>query len=83
MDDIFRVDLAGYDEAYVEDVLDGFLQNAHRYGRKLLEIRVSESMFKRLEVENRVAGGFFKGVPVVIVSIPFEESIEVVVGRPQ
>ena len=83
MDDAFRLDLADYDKDYIVSVLDGFREEAPSYGRKLLEIRVSRAMFDKLEFEQEADGGFFKGIPVVIVAMPFEDTIEVIVGHPQ
>jgi hypothetical protein len=83
MNDTFRLDLADYDKDYIEDVLDEFLENAPSYGRKLLEIRVSQAMFDKLEIKSGAHGSFFKGIPVAIVGMPFDDTIEVVVGHSQ
>jgi hypothetical protein len=83
MDDSFRLDLAGYDRAYIEEVLDGFIENAPSYGRKVLEVRMGQAMFDKLKLAADAGGSFFKGVPVVIVATSFESTVEVVVGQPQ
>jgi hypothetical protein len=83
MDDSFKLDLAGYDRAYIEEVLDGFLENAPSHGRKVLEVRMSQAMFDKLNLAADASGSFFKGVPVVIVATPFDSTVEVVVGKPQ
>jgi hypothetical protein len=40
-------------------------------------------MFDKLEFEQGADGSYFKGIPVVIVAMPFEDTIEVIVGHPQ
>jgi hypothetical protein len=83
MNDSFRLDLAGHDKGYIEDVLNGFLEEARSHGRKLLEIRVSRTMFDKLEFEHGATGGFFKSIPVMIVATPYEHTVEVIVGKSQ
>jgi hypothetical protein len=51
MDDTFRLDLAEHSKEYVAEVLGAFLDDAGRYGRKLVEIRMSKAMLDRLAIE--------------------------------
>ena len=78
MDDVFRLDLEDFDKAYIDEVLDTFLARAEGYGRRLIEIRMSQAMFDRLEIRQKSAGGSFRGVPVTVSDTGFEGTIEVV-----
>lgn len=80
MDDTIRLDLADYEKSYIEEALSGFIEEAHRYGRKVIAIRMSKVMFERLEILSSPSGGSFAGVPVVIADTGFEGTIEVILG---
>ncbi len=77
MDDVFRLDLADYDRPYIEEVLDTFVERACGYGRKVIAIRMSKAMFRRLGIKT---GGCFRDVPVAIVDNDCEETIELILG---
>jgi len=77
MEDTIRCDLSGYDRDYVIDVLDEFLDGAHRHGRFLAEIRMSPSMSEKLELEDGLEGKAYRDVPVTINADEYEGTIEV------
>jgi hypothetical protein len=76
MDDTFRLDLADQDKDYIEGVFDAFREGARRRGRKLIEIRMRQAMFERLEMKS----DWFRGVPVTITDTGFDGTIEVILG---
>ena len=80
MDDSIRMDLAGYDQAYIHEVLTTFIEMAPNYGRVLIEIWMSGMMLDRLEIERGSDGAFFKGVPVKVWNTGFDETLEVIFG---
>jgi hypothetical protein len=80
MDDTFRLDLAHYDKPYIEEVLDTFIGDAHRYRRKVITIRMSQAMSERLGIEMSTSGSGFKGVSVEIDEIGLDGTIEVVLS---
>lgn len=80
MGDTIRLDLEDFEKSYIEEALSGFIEEAHRYRRKVTAIRMSETMLKRLEMLSSPSGGSFAGVPVVIADTGFEGTIEVILG---
>jgi hypothetical protein len=78
VDDTFRLDLEGYNNEYIQSVLDGFLERAPRHGRKVAEIRMRKVLFDRMAVHEEADRGIFKGVPVVVADTGFDGAIEVV-----
>jgi len=80
VNDIFRLDLEGYDKEYVRETLDGFLEGAPRRQRMMVEIRVSQVMFDRMAFEEDALGASYKGVPVLVADTGFDGTIEVVLG---
>ncbi|HEY1300778.1 MAG TPA: hypothetical protein VGF07_09795 [Stellaceae bacterium] len=79
MDDRFRLDLAGYDRAYIEEVLDTFVAKAPGYGRRVAEIRLSATMAAKLEVVAGVATSW-PGATVVLADTGCADTIEVVLA---
>ncbi len=80
--DIFRWNLEGFDKGYIEELIEGFLETAGQYERKLIEIRMSPVMLKTLEIKS-LPNIHFKGVPIVIADTGFDETIELVLGQLQ
>jgi hypothetical protein len=76
-DDTIRCDLEGYDAAYIEEVLRGFMKHAPTHGKRLSEIRMSEVMLDGLRVERHEGGIFFQGVPVMASDTGFDGTLEV------
>jgi hypothetical protein len=77
--DVFRMDLEGYDKAYVEEVIDTFRQDASKYRKKLVEIRMRKAMIGMLEAEKSKAPAI-NGVPIVVTDTGFDGTIELVLG---
>ena len=77
-DDTFRLDLSGKDREYIQDVLDTFLEDATRYRRKLIEIRMTKPMVIKLGIAE--AHPSYRGVPVTVTDTGFQDTIEVVLG---
>jgi hypothetical protein len=78
MDDTFRLDLGEQDKEYIFEVLDAFLDDAHRDGRKLAEIRMRKGMLDRLELSPDTRS--FRGVPITVCDTGFDGTIEVVLA---
>ncbi len=76
MDDVFRLDLSSKDKAYIDDVLNAFIDDAPSYGRRLIEIRVSKTMLQHLGFERT-----FRGVPIAVADTGFEATIEIILGQ--
>ncbi|MCC6470772.1 MAG: hypothetical protein IT563_20825 [Alphaproteobacteria bacterium] len=81
MDDTFRLDLAGYDRECVREVLDTFLTDAQRHGRRVVQIRMGREMCEKVMHERGGSGLTYRGVEVALVDTGFEETIEVVLTR--
>jgi len=79
MDDVFRLDLSGYDGDYVRDVLEGFFAQADLRGKRLAGIKMSATMLANLGLGRGIADAFFRNVPVTIGDTGFESTIEVTV----
>ncbi len=78
MKDTIRLDLEGYDQAYIMETLDGFYETLPKYGRELVEIRMRACMSERLPLDIGDAGATVNGVRVKIVDTGFDGTIEVV-----
>lgn len=77
-DDTFRLDLTDKDEDYIREVLDTFRDDAHRYRRKLIEIRMTKPMAMKLGIAE--SSPSYRDVPVVVANTGFEDTIEVLLG---
>lgn len=62
--DLIKMDLSDSTREFIIDALTGFLEDAPRYGRKLVGIRMSREIFERLGVPYKNA--FFHDVPITI-----------------
>ena len=76
MGDVIRLDLSGKNKAYIDEVLNSFIDDAPSHGRRLMEIRMSKTMSQRLSFE-----GMFRGVSIAIADVGFEDTIEVVLTQ--
>jgi hypothetical protein len=76
---VFRWDLEGYDKEYIEELIETFLQDATRYGRKLIEVRMRLAMLEILEIHD-THGAHFRNVPIAVVDTGFDGTIELVLG---
>lgn len=77
MDDTFRLDLAGCDRSYIEEVLTGSIEDAPGYGRRVSEIRLATAMAEKLGLAACPASGF-RGVAVVLADAGVGDTIQLV-----
>ncbi|HEX5454936.1 MAG TPA: hypothetical protein VFX06_14190 [Stellaceae bacterium] len=82
MDDPFKLDLHGYDEHYIRDVLDTFYEDAGKYGRRLIEIRMSGAMARKLQLDPG-ADPSYRGVPITVGPMDFPDTIEIAMAPVQ
>ena len=78
--DVIRLDLADKDKAYVDDVLGSFVTQAHRYGRKLVAIRMSESIARLLGIASGGEVASYAAVAVVLLPELPEDTVEVLLA---
>ena len=80
MNDAFRLDLADYGKDYILAVLDGFYERAGDHRRRMVEIRMSQEMVAKLEIEPECGGFLFRHVPIIVEDSELPDTVELLLA---
>jgi hypothetical protein len=80
VNDAFRLDLADYDKDYILAVLQGFCERASDHHRRMIEIRMSQEMLAKLEIDPDCGGFLFRYVPIIVEEYELPDTVELLLA---